>query len=1607
MAVKNIDKTHLARMRALTKETGEKFFAKFMAEVILENDRMKIETSWNEKYNGSRVIDYNKIPIAFPCAKLYKETVLDIRPEKREAIGFHSITGSSLIAYGVGVGKANLLTSDILTPNGWVKMGDINPGMRVIGKNGHSIKVLAIYPQGIDDAYRVTFSDKSFTEVTGDHLWEVQTIHDRSGETKRGKTVLQTKDMIGKLQNYRGNRVYSIPMVEPVHFEERGLLIDPYLMGILLGDGGLTKNVTFSNPEKDIQKKVRKIVEDYGLHFNPTKSSPEKDFAITKGSNQKKENLVFNALKFYGLIGKKSIDKFIPEDYLYNTVENRLKLLHGLMDTDGYMTKTGVTTQFSTSSKKLAEGLKELIQSFGGTVNINTKHPYYTYKGEKKKGQLAYIFSIRLPEEIIPFSSKKHLVKYKPKTKYFPVRFIESIESIGKHEAQCISVEAEDNLYVCDQYIVTHNTWSAIFAIAQALENEYCKRPFIVVPNQVYKQFTAEIKEILPNVRIYDLYNLSTDFISQLYDENGNVMKVEEGSISIMTYQGFERIGYQQHTQDRMFSQLTDAISMLQEMDLSTKAGEKAVVREGEKIGGVIGTALSKSTVTIEDLGFDFVCFDEAHAMKKIFSQVKAKSVEGKKQKKMYEITAGKPSATGIKGYFACSYIQMNNSGRNVLLLTATPFTNSPLEVYSMLSMVAYTYLREIGLSNINDFFDNYCEMSYELVINSKLKPERKQIFKAFDNLVSLQKLVYKYMLYKGTDEMNIKRPDKWMLPYKGRLIKNKFVDALPEDFVDTVLTLTEEQKLMMDDVIAYVEGTLSYATLEEKSMQIADTDLGDEDEGVLDSDEIIEVDESNLDSNEKAGVRTLRGVGFAQNIALSPFLYKFSGLGEPGYKDYIEKSPKLNYVMSCIKTVIDYHKAKGELMSGQIIYMNRGKKYFDLIKEYLVKELGFEPREIGMIRSGEGGKDHKEEVMNAFNGYKYDEKIRQYKDIPDEDRMKVIIGTASMKEGMNLQRYSTVLYNAYVDWNPTDQIQLEGRMWRQGNTFMNVRVVLPMMADSMDIFLFEKLEQKTRRINSIWNYDGQTNVLPVEELDPKEQKIELIRNPYVIAELKTEGAITELEEQRSLIENNIQKAGNISQFIATRDSLHKDLAQIMEIIAPEKVKTSTENMAKFFEATVKSGKIKRGDDELDVDALIRQSGVSTYSLSLVDYSGHLSTPWDYGRMKGSIAMLKKAKRDFLDKYDIKENKDALDNFIENENRKITQIQDDISNLKSEEYLRKRAFEIEQERAEKKITFASVSERVEEFKTLNYLLSLIREDKPDTADRFIYEEIEGCPPLTDDGERDTSAKAIKKLEKCIAQIPQTKALHFKDGQYTKERVKLHNLIKGRIRAKAECVVEQKAPIAILTGGVPGSGKTYFLKNYAPFLLKENIFKIDADAIREELPEYKGWNASATHLETRDIYMSLLDEISKGQPCKYDILWDGTMNKAQNYLPLIGKLQKLGYKIYVIFVQVPWDVSRKRVIDRYKKSGRYVTLEVVDEANKAGLKGFDKVKALADGYMLVDGVTGEITDKSGEQVIDERDYFKKPATDKDKKMKIKLKQASARKRRIEILKLKNL
>ena len=241
------------------------------------------------------------------------------------------------------------------------------------------------------------------------------------------------------------------------------------------------------------------------------------------------------------------------------------------------------------------------------------------------------------------------------------------------------------------------------------------------------------------------------------------------------------------------------------------------------------------------------------------------------------------------------------------------------------------------------------------------------------------------------------------------------------------------------------------------------------------------------------------------------------------------------------------------------------------------------------------------------------------------------------------------------------------------------------------------------------------------------------------------------------------------------------------------------------------------------------------------------------------------------------------------------------------------------------------------------------------------------------GERRIDPEALAYIENTVEMLPQTKFMYTKEnGQYTPERKKLHQEILATFHEGKPCI-NQRPAVAILTGGAPASGKTTFIKKFVD-LDPEKVYHVDADEVRAMLPEYKGWNATQTHLETADLVNQLIDDI--GVPCDHDLIYDGTMNKATKYEKIVEKLHKLGYKVFVVYISIPEQVSKERVISRYKKAGRYVPMKVIEEVYDNGLKAFEKVAyEMADGYIRIDGMNGEIIEQGGMSMPSNIEYDK--------------------------------
>jgi phosphate starvation-inducible PhoH-like protein len=372
-------------------------------------------------------------------------------------------------------GRSQPLFTNVLTPDGWRPIGDLQVGDLVIGSNGEPTPVLGVYPQGERDIYRVTAQDGAWTLCCGEHLWTVRTASDKRHD--KPWRVLETQDMIGNLRAAHARR-YELPMLTaPVEFPEREVRMDPYALGLLLGDGCLTGSTTPSFSTEDVELAQALEAALPGVRVRH-KGGP--DYVLNRvkspGDVVTLENPVTGALRELDLVGSRSHSKFVPDDYLFNTAEVRLAVLQGLLDSDGGPVTQDDRTcriQYSTASIVLRDDVIALVQSLGGVAYTRRRQAEGRQQGTALAAHKydAHVVDIRLPEGIEPFRLARKRDKYLAAGGGRPMRFIDSIEPAGREDTVCIQVAAEDSLYVTQDYLLTHNTLNDAFIILDEAQN--------------------------------------------------------------------------------------------------------------------------------------------------------------------------------------------------------------------------------------------------------------------------------------------------------------------------------------------------------------------------------------------------------------------------------------------------------------------------------------------------------------------------------------------------------------------------------------------------------------------------------------------------------------------------------------------------------------------------------------------------------------------------------------------------------------------------------------------------------------------------------------------------------------------------------------------------------------------------------------------------------------------------------------------------------------------------------------------------------------------------------------------------------------------------------
>lgn len=368
-------------------------------------------------------------------------------------------------------GRAQPLESKILTPKGFKKMGSIKVGDFVCGKNGHPTKVLGVYPQGKLDVYRMYFSDGTSVECSGDHLWSTMTLN----EKRHGKdfSVKNTVQILETVKDKYNRKVHRIPVADVVFFENSSVLpVNPYILGVLLGDNNAHKKVsiTITNTNQEL---INNVLQDLPENLKLVAAkvcdgkSPQYRLVGKKGES----NPIRKYLQDKEILGLKSYQKFIPTEYLYSPQSFRLDLLRGLMDVSGSVSEhcNGISNvQYYSTSRRLAEAVRFLVHSFGGTALLRkSEHSEGEHQGKTIR-HCRPLFVVDIVMALNPFKVKSKANKFKPMK---PQRLISKVEHVGKKACQCIKVEAKDSLYLTEHCIVTHNTFDDSVCILDEAQN--------------------------------------------------------------------------------------------------------------------------------------------------------------------------------------------------------------------------------------------------------------------------------------------------------------------------------------------------------------------------------------------------------------------------------------------------------------------------------------------------------------------------------------------------------------------------------------------------------------------------------------------------------------------------------------------------------------------------------------------------------------------------------------------------------------------------------------------------------------------------------------------------------------------------------------------------------------------------------------------------------------------------------------------------------------------------------------------------------------------------------------------------------------------------------
>ena len=377
--------------------------------------------------------------------------IIGITPSiQQEELLRESIKPNARIACKSATGTGKFLANyeKIHTPTGVKEIGDFCIGDKVCNTYSGTSAVTGVYPQGKQHIYRVHFNNGTHVDSGLEHLWTVSTYYRESYRVLSLEEILDKGIFEKTVKSERspsGRRLrYFLPPISSVYKEKKKVPVDPYTMGVWLGDG-TRKSGTVTNIDQEVWDSI--------------------PYTHTLTERQTKTLYGFiTDLRKTSVWREGSKTKFVPDEYKYNCFETRMEVLRGLMDTDGTIGSRGDLTYYTTS-ERLRDDFIYLLRSVGGVTK--------GWRVKKTTHNDCYCVHFQFNRDIPLFKIKRKEDRRVKGTVNCSRVYISSVEYIGEHEATCISVDSKDKLYICENFIPTHNTTAlAILIFHQLLTEE-------------------------------------------------------------------------------------------------------------------------------------------------------------------------------------------------------------------------------------------------------------------------------------------------------------------------------------------------------------------------------------------------------------------------------------------------------------------------------------------------------------------------------------------------------------------------------------------------------------------------------------------------------------------------------------------------------------------------------------------------------------------------------------------------------------------------------------------------------------------------------------------------------------------------------------------------------------------------------------------------------------------------------------------------------------------------------------------------------------------------------------------------------------------------------